>query len=139
MNKKVLIIGNLGYIGCVLNKYLCNNHIDVFGLDANWFGEKYIINDQKKYTKKQIVGDIRDEISKKDMWSENYDAVVYLAAVSNDPMGKRFSNVTHEINGEYCLNVATEAKKEVLKNSFLHQAVVCTELQIKISQMRTLS
>ena len=46
----------------------------------------------------------------------------HLAAVSNDPMGKRFSNVTHEINGEYCLNVATEAK-EVLKNSFLHQAV----------------
>lgn len=115
MNKKVLIIGNLGYIGCVLNKYLCNNHIDVFGLDANWFGEKHIINDQKKYTKKQIVGDIRNEISKKDMWSENYDAVVYLAAVSNDPMGKRFSNVTHEINGEYCLNVATEAKKRGIK------------------------
>ena len=115
MNKKVLIIGNLGYIGCVLNKYLCNNHIDVFGLDANWFGEKYIINDQKKYTKKQIIGDIRNEISKKDMWSENYDAVVYLAAVSNDPMGKRFSNVTHEINGEYCLNVATEAKKRGIK------------------------
>jgi len=115
LNKKVLIIGNLGYIGCVLNKYLCNNHIDVFGLDANWFGEKHIINDQKKYTKKQIVGDIRNEISKKDMWSENYDAVVYLAAVSNDPMGKRFSNVTHEINGEYCLNVATEAKKRGIK------------------------
>ena len=33
------------------------------------------------------------------MWSENYDTVVYLAAVSNDPMDKRFSNVTHEING----------------------------------------
>ena len=49
------------------------------------------------------------------MWSEKYDAVVYLAAVSNDPMGKRFSNVTHEINGEYCLNVAVEAKKRGVK------------------------
>ena len=99
-----------GYIGCVLNKYLCNNHIDVFGLDANMVWRKYIINEKKIY-KKTDCRDIRDEISKKDMWSENYDAVVYLAAVSNDPMGKDL-NVTHEINGEYCLNVATEAKKK---------------------------
>ena len=111
MNKKVLIIGNLGYIGCVLNKHLYNNGIDIFGLDANWFGDEKTINNQTKYTKQQIIGDIRNEISKEDMWSEKYDAVVYLAAVSNDPMGKRFSNVTHEINGEYCLNVAAEAKK----------------------------
>ena len=111
MNKKVLIIGNLGYIGCVLNKHLYNNDIDIFGLDANWFGDEKTINSQIKYTKKQIIGDIRNEISKEEMWSEKYDVVVYLAAVSNDPMGKRFSNVTHEINGEYCLNVAAEAKK----------------------------
>ena len=65
---------------------------------------------KKNIQKKQIIGDIRNEISKKDMWSENYDAVVYLAAVSND-LWVRFSNVAHEINGEYCLNVATEAKK----------------------------
>ena len=115
MNKKVLIIGNLGYVGCVLNKHLNSNGIDVFGLDANWFGDEKIINDQKKYTKNQIIGDIRDEISKEIMWSEDYDAMIYLAAVSNDPMGKRFSKVTHEINGEYCLNVASEAKKRGIK------------------------
>ena len=115
MKKKVLIVGNLGYVGCVLNKYLNNEDINIFGLDANWFGDDKIINSQKKYTKRQIIGDIRDEISKKDMWSESYEAVVYLAAVSNDPMGKRFSNVTHEINGEYCLNVASEAKKRGIK------------------------
>lgn len=115
MSKKVLIIGNLGYVGCVLNKHLTNDNIEVFGLDANWFGDDKIISDQKKYTKKQIIGDIRKEISQQNMWSEKYDAVVYLAAVSNDPMGKRFSNVTHEINGEYCLNVAVEAKKRGVK------------------------
>ncbi len=111
MNKKVLIIGNLGYVGCVLNKYLKIRNIDVFGLDANWFGNDKTIIDQKKYTKRQIIGDIRNEISHENMWLEKYDAVVYLAAVSNDPMGKRFSQVTHEINGKYCLNVAHEAKK----------------------------
>ena len=115
LKKKVLIVGNLGYVGCVLNKYLNNKDMNIFGLDANWFGDDKIINSQKKYTKRQIIGDIRDEISKKDMCSESYEAVVYLAAVSNDPMGKRFSNVTHEINGEYCLNVASEAKKRGIK------------------------
>ena len=99
MNKKVLIIGNLGYVGCVLNKYLNQNDSEVFGLDASWFGDDKIISDQKKYTKKQIIDDIRNEISQQNMWSENYDTVVYLAVVSNDPMGKRFSNVTHKING----------------------------------------
>jgi len=115
LNKKVLIIGNLGYVGCVLNKYLYNNNIDVFGLDANWFGDEKLINDQKKYTKKQIIGDIRNEVSKDIIWLENYDAVIYLAAVSNDPMGKKFSNVTHEINAEYCLKVASEGKKRGIK------------------------
>ena len=94
-----MIIGNLGYVGCVLNKYLNQNDSEVFGLNANRFGDDKIISDQKKYTKKQIIDDIRNEISQQNMWSENYDTVVYLAAVSNDPMGKRFSNVTHEING----------------------------------------
>ena len=48
MKKKVLIVGNLGYVGCVLNKYLNNEDINIFGLDANWFGDDKIINSQKK-------------------------------------------------------------------------------------------
>ena len=31
----------------------------------------------------------------------------------------KISNVTHEINGEYCLNVYSEAKKEGLINLYL--------------------
>ena len=109
--KKVLIVGNLGYVGCVLNKFLYEENIEIYGVDANWFGDINTLNFQKNFIKKQFIGDIRKEILNEDIWSTNYDAVIYLAAVSNDPMGKRFANVTHEINADYCLKVATEAKK----------------------------
>ena len=39
------------------------------------------------------------------------DAIIYLAAISNDPMGKQFSKLTHEINTRYCEKIAKQAKK----------------------------
>ena len=115
MNKKVLVIGNLGYVGCVLNKYLFEESVEVYGVDANWFGDHILLKDQKKYTSSQIIGDIRNNFDDDQVWTEKFDAVVYLAAVSNDPMGKRFANVTHQINAEYCNKVAIEAKKRGVK------------------------
>ena len=38
------------------------------------------------------------------------DAVVHLAAISNDPMGDRFKEVTHDINFLASLNLAKQAK-----------------------------
>jgi len=109
-NKKVLVIGNLGYVGSVLNKFLYEENIDIYGVDANWFGNEESFNLQKKFIKRQVIGDIRKEILNENIWDIKYDAVIYLAAVSNDPMGKRFANVTHQINAEFCLKVALEAK-----------------------------
>tara|TARA_Y100000590_G_scaffold459972_1_gene618269 strand:- start:1349 stop:2395 length:1047 start_codon:yes stop_codon:yes gene_type:complete len=115
LSKKVLVIGNLGYVGCVLNKYLFEESVDVYGVDANWFGDDALLNNQKKYTCSQIINDIRNSFNSDDIWSENFDAVIYLAAVSNDPMGKRFAHVTHQINAEYCIKIATEAKNRGVK------------------------
>ncbi len=115
MSKKVLVIGNLGYVGCVLNKYLFEESINVYGVDANWFGDNKLLNDQKKYTNVQIIDDIRNNFNSNEIWSDSFDAVVYLAAVSNDPMGKRFAHVTHQINAEYCIKIAKEAKKRGVK------------------------
>jgi nucleoside-diphosphate-sugar epimerase len=38
------------------------------------------------------------------------DAVVHLAAISNDPMGDRFKEVTHDINFQASLELAKQAK-----------------------------
>jgi nucleoside-diphosphate-sugar epimerase len=40
------------------------------------------------------------------------DAVVHLAAISNDPMGDRFKEVTHDINFQASLELAKQAKAE---------------------------
>ncbi len=110
-----MVIGNLGYVGCVLNKYLFEESVDVYGVDANWFGDDTLLNNQKKYTCSQIINDIRNNFNSDDIWSENFDAVIYLAAVSNDPMGKKFAHVTHQINAEYCIKIAKEAKNRGVK------------------------
>ena len=55
MNKKVLIIGNLGYVGCVLNKYLNQNDSEVFGLNANRFGDDKIMTTAAFTIHQQLV------------------------------------------------------------------------------------
>ena len=113
--KKILVIGNLGYVGSALNKYLFEKKIKVTGIDPNWFGSKKFIRNQKKFTTNQYLEDIRDVYKNKKIWNTTYDAVIYLAAVSNDPMGKNFEKMTHEINANYCLKVARIAKNKKIK------------------------
>ena len=38
------------------------------------------------------------------------EAIIYLAAISNDPMGKEFKEVTDQINFKECLRLAKSAK-----------------------------
>src|SRR6185369_16382334 len=39
------------------------------------------------------------------------DAVVHLAALSNDPLGNRFSEITYDVNCRASLRLATLARK----------------------------
>ena len=109
-HSKVLIIGNLGYVGSVLGEFLHRENIDIYGIDPNWFGSPEFIQKNSIFIKKQWLSDIRDVVDSKEIWSIKYDAVIYLAAVSNDPMGKTYANVTQKINAEYCIKVANKAK-----------------------------
>lgn len=77
--KKVLITGSESYIGTVLLPYLKNEGFDVTGLDTG------LITDCLLYPTdpvKTIYKDTRD-IKLSDL--EGFDAVVYLAGISNDP------------------------------------------------------
>ena len=71
---------------------------------------KELLKQQSLFITVLKILDIRKIYQDNDLWDNKYDALVYLAAVSNDPMGKKFAEVTQEINAEYCIKVAKEAK-----------------------------
>ena len=108
--KKVLIVGHLGYIGPIVTYQLKKKYY-ICGVDTHWFKTKVNKNlFKRKYEPhKSIIKDLRN-FNFKDL-SFVPDAVIYLAAISNDPMGSEFKKVTHEINTKYCLKIAKDAKK----------------------------
>jgi len=113
---KVLITGNLGYVGpgvsAHLRKALPAAHL--VGLDSGFFAHA-LSNAQslpERMLDEQRFGDVRD-LSAADM--SGFDGVVHLAAVSNDPMGNRFEAVTHEINCEASVRLAKLADEAKVK------------------------
>ncbi|OLN24913.1 UDP-glucose 4-epimerase [Desulfovibrio sp. DV] len=108
----VLITGNTGYIGPELAKYLRRTlpGARLIGYDSGYFAHCLTAADyfpEFDYDA-QYWGDIRRIPAK---LLEGVDAIVHLAAVSNDPMGNRFENVTRDINFEAGLALAAQAKE----------------------------
>ncbi len=100
---KVVVVGGAGYIGCVLVPRLLNRGYDVRVYDRLWFGN----NLPKHVDLKQCdVMDIREEDLK------GFDAVVFLAGLSNDPMAEYSprQNFVHNAAGpSYLAYVAKRA------------------------------
>jgi len=91
--RRVLVTGHHGYIGSVLAPYLQQAGYDVAGLDTEYFGECTLVPDVGRVP--SIRQDIRD-LTAADL--EGFDAVVHLAALSNDPLGALNRAWTEEIN-----------------------------------------
>lgn len=108
--KKVLIIGSSGYVGTVLVNHIKNKYF-IFGIDTNWFKTRVIYNNN--YNDFQPNKFLKTDLRNLDLNKLNFkpDAIIYLAAISNDPMGREFRKVTHEINTRYCKKIANQAKK----------------------------
>lgn len=88
---KILVIGGCGYIGTVLvEKLIMLNHaVTVF--DTEWFGNYHRANKNLNFKKK----DIRD-ISPSDL--KDYDSVIHLANIANDPSVELNPNLSWEVN-----------------------------------------
>lgn len=103
----ILVTGNNGYVGSMLTQLLLDRNYHISGLDTNYYagGEFKIF----KYSKiKQIEKDIRT-VSRKDL--ENIDAVIHLAALSNDPLGAFNARLTDDINYLATVKIANLAKE----------------------------
>ena len=103
---KILVTGNLGYIGSVLTEVLSQKGFEVTGFDSGYFEDCSLIKVKK--LKKQIYRDIR-KIDYKDI--EGHDSIIHLAALSNDPLGEFNAKFTEEINFLASVRIATIAKK----------------------------
>jgi len=106
--EKILITGNLGYIGTIMTQELINEGYTITGLDTNYYHDKKLIPVGESIHIQQLNKDIRD--AKIDDL-KNIDAVIHLAALSNDPLGKINPKLTNEINFKASLRFAEIAKK----------------------------
>ena len=107
---KVLVTGNLGYIGSVLVPTLQNEGHEVIGYDIGYYKDCILYDDNIRI--KQINKDIRD-VCTDDLIG--IDAIIHLAALSNDPLGELSPGLTEEINLMGTLKIAELAKKAGVK------------------------
>lgn len=111
VDRRVLVLGNLGYVGPAVVEALRKGGKfgEVVGFDAGFFelAASTAIPQKTYQVDVQHYGDVRDINA---TLLSGFDAVVYLAAVSNDPMGREFAAPTHEINNQAALSVAHLAK-----------------------------
>jgi len=103
---RVLVTGDQGYIGSVLVGVLQDKGYEVSGLDIGFFSDNLLDKGLDNYPR--ITKDIRD-IEPTDL--EDIDAVIHLAALSNDPLGEFSPKLTHEINTFGSINLAECARK----------------------------
>ena len=103
--KKVLIIGNQGYLGSHLTNYLDSNGFYCKGIDTGFFREGKISKPGKIETK---YLDAR-HVSESEIFG--FDSVVLLAGISNDPFGQISPVIIYDTTREYALKIARFCKK----------------------------
>ena len=107
---KVLVTGSNGYIGSVLCPKLIREGFKVKGLDTNFYQGCNLFNYEKSL--EQVFKDTRN-IIKNDI--EDCDAIIHLAALSNDPVGALNPQLTHDINCKASILLAKYAQEVGVK------------------------
>ena len=104
---KVLVTGNRGYIGSVLVPMLQSAGHRVIGLDADLYERCNYKPGGRLPSVETIRRDVRDA---RDIELEGYDAIIHLAALSNDPLSDLNPQITFEINHAASVALAVCAK-----------------------------
>jgi nucleoside-diphosphate-sugar epimerase len=107
---QILITGHEGYIGAVMIPALLAEGHELIGLDTGYFEDCSF----GEYTSPidSLQKDLRD-VRQQDL--DGVDAVVHLAAISNDPLGNMNPQCTYEINHKASVHLAELAKKAGVK------------------------
>ncbi len=114
---KILVAGNLGYVGPAVVRHLRAVHPQavLHGFDNAYFA--HCLTGAPDLPERQLdaqfFGDVRTLAP---AFLEGYDAVVQLAAISNDPMGHQFEAVTLAINQDASVAMARAAAAAGVRN-----------------------
>lgn len=114
---RILITGNMGYIGPCVVKQLRRSYPDVtlIGYDMGYFANQLTnVNTLPECeVDMQFFADVRN-------FPQNLlhgvDAIVHLAAISNDPIGSRYEEVTIDVNYRSSIEIAKKAKLAGVKS-----------------------
>lgn len=105
--KSVIIFGGLGYVGDPLIESLKDEY-NVTVVDPNWFDNFHKFHNVRYLSKSTF-----------DFKSINADFCIYLAAVSNDPMGVKFSDHTYLVNEYEAIRIAELCKSSQKEVRFI--------------------
>ncbi len=113
---KVLVTGHDGYIGSVMVKTLTEAGHDVSGLDTYYF-EDCVFGEREQ----PVPASRKDTRDIEDADLQGFDAVVDLAALSNDPLGDIDPELTYAINLQATVRLAATAKRSGVRR-FLYSS-----------------
>ena len=108
---KILVTGNMGYIGpSVLSRMRQTRpQSTLIGFDKGYFA--HCLTNANLFpecrTDVQYFGDVRHPVQDA---LKGIDSVMHLAAISNDPMGKTYEDVTFDVNFRASVDLAKQAK-----------------------------
>jgi nucleoside-diphosphate-sugar epimerase len=109
---RVLVTGHLGYIGTVLTPMVLRAGHSVVGYDSELFRSCTYAAGGEIHSVPTIGKDVRDA----DVADfEGIDAVLHLAALSNDPLGDLDPETTYAINHRSSVRLASLAKQAGVK------------------------
>lgn len=103
---KILVTGHNGYIGSVMVPMIVASGHEVTGLDTGLFED--CIFGERPARVPTLRKDIRD-VSAADL--NGFDAIIHLAALSNDPLGDLNPQCTYDINHLASVKLANVAKR----------------------------
>jgi nucleoside-diphosphate-sugar epimerase len=102
---RILLTGHTGYIGTVMAPMLAQAGHEVVGLDTGLFEECVLGSPPAPIP--ELRADIRD-VGREDL--AGFDALVHLAALSNDPLGELDPQCTYDINLHATVRLAELAR-----------------------------
>ena len=109
---RVLVTGNQGYVGSAFTQLIRSERLEysIVGIDTGFFPPRddFAESTCTGSSFHQITADIRDVDHS---FFTGVDAVVHLAAVSNDPMGNLDEGVTYDVNLTGTVALARIAKE----------------------------
>lgn len=132
---KILVTGNVGYLGSILTNMLKMRGHTVHGLD-NGMQLSTLVNPLGLYSPEKQYN------SHTDLDEPSYDAVYHLAAISNDPMGEVDDGLTYATNValvDYICQKYPDSRHILASSASVYGAIPSTDMADELYPLNPLT